>query len=435
VATRAASRSNPHDALAARFAAAMAHFAPFERSPHLAVAASGGADSTALAALACDWARTRDGRITALIVDHGLRAGSSTEARAAAAQLKTLGADTVVLAWSGSKPVTGVQAAARAARYRLLGDWCARHGVLHLLVAHHADDQAETAAMRAGRGSGPVGLAGMSAIVERAGHRILRPLLGETRATLRAFAASRGLSWIEDPSNTDPRFARTRLRAQMAATPVFDALTQAADLRRRLEARRLAVLARAAALHPFGFARLDPAAVTDGEVAPAALGALIAWAGGRDHLPSEEKLAGLWRDLRRAKPGRAATLGGCRVHRRADALIVAREAERVAASLPAEIGIPLHWDGRFVAMVNAAPRGELSVGALGRDGMRQIRETVARSLTQDVPQAVLAALPALRAGDEVVSVPALNWRHGPEWRFSAVLRPRRTLVSPTFAVA
>ncbi len=190
----------------------MAPFGPFETNPDLAVAVSGGRDSLSLAVLAKEWAADRGGRAIALIVDHGLRVEAADEARATARLLARQGLDSVVLCWDGPKPMTGLQEAAREARYRLLRQACRERGILHLLVAHHADDQDETIAMRAARASGPDGLAGMAALVEWAEVRLLRPLLAVRRARLTATLAARGIAWIDDPSNADPRFERARLR-------------------------------------------------------------------------------------------------------------------------------------------------------------------------------------------------------------------------------
>ena len=154
---------------AGAFARLMAPFEPFETSPVLAVAVSGGRDSLALALLAHDWAAGRDGRVIGLIVDHGLRAESAAEAAATAERAGAPRHRQRDPAWSGAKPRAGLQEAARTARYRLLRDECRRRGILHLLLAHHADDQAETVAMRAARQSGPDGLAGMAALVEQSG--------------------------------------------------------------------------------------------------------------------------------------------------------------------------------------------------------------------------------------------------------------------------
>ncbi|MGD9883082.1 MAG: tRNA lysidine(34) synthetase TilS [Reyranella sp.] len=202
------------------FACLMAPFAPFESFPELAVAVSGGRDSLTLVLLAQDWAHARGGRVVALIVDHGLRPESAAEAATTLQRLAGQGIEGIVLEWSGAKPSTGLQQAARSARYRLLRTECRRRGILHLLVAHHADDQTETVAMRAARESGADGLAGMAALVEFPELRLLRPLLPVSRARLTATLVARGMQWIDDPSNTDPRFERARLRI-MCASPVI----------------------------------------------------------------------------------------------------------------------------------------------------------------------------------------------------------------------
>jgi len=172
------------------FTTLMAALGPFERNARVAVALSGGPDSMALCVLADAWARRRGGRVVALTVDHGLRSDSATEAAVVGGWMGTLGIAHQVLAWEGTKPRSGVQAKARAARYELLTGWCRRAGILHLVLAHEMEDQAETILMRLTRGSGRHGLAGMSAVSETSGVRILRPLLGVGRerltATLRA---------------------------------------------------------------------------------------------------------------------------------------------------------------------------------------------------------------------------------------------------------
>ncbi len=195
------------------FACLMAPFGPFEAVPIIAVAVSGGRDSLALALLAQDWAAARGGRVIGLIVDHGLRAEAAAEAAATLRVLSQHGIGGVILRWAGAKPSSGVQEAARVARYRLLRDECRRREILHLLLGHHADDQAETVAMRTVRRSGPDGLAGMAAVVEQPEVRVLRPLLGIPRSRLTATLLGRGVAWLDDPSNIDPRFERARLRA------------------------------------------------------------------------------------------------------------------------------------------------------------------------------------------------------------------------------
>lgn len=178
-------------------------------------------------------------RLAALTVDHGLRSEAAAEAEAVARAAARLGVAHATLRWEGPRPAAGVQAAARAARYQLVAEWCAAHDVGWLATAHHADDQAETWLMRSARGAGPRGLAGIRPRRRLgAGLTLLRPLLDWRRAELATIAATAGLPVADDPSNADPRFARARARALLAATPWLDArhLAAAAAHQRDAEA-------------------------------------------------------------------------------------------------------------------------------------------------------------------------------------------------------
>ncbi len=167
--------------------------------------------------MAAEWARRRGRtRIEAATVDHGLRPESAEEAKAVAALCARLGINHRTLHWRGAKPATRIQERAREARYRLLIDHAKAIGAEALLTAHHADDQAETVLFRLLRGSGVAGLRGMDKMTARDGVMIARPLIGLKKRDLVAFAHARGAPFVDDPSNADPRFARTRLRALLA---------------------------------------------------------------------------------------------------------------------------------------------------------------------------------------------------------------------------
>jgi tRNA(Ile)-lysidine synthase len=188
--------------------------------PRLAVAVSGGPDSVALLHLAV---AAFPGNVTALTVDHGLRAAAADEAATLARLCAAADIPHVTLRWDDQKPASNLQAAARAARYRLMAGWCAGHGVPLLATAHHADDQAETLLMRLARGSGSGGLAGIRAC-RPLGHGVtlVRPLLGVRRAELAGIAAATGWPLVDDPTNRDRRHDRTAARALLAATPWLD---------------------------------------------------------------------------------------------------------------------------------------------------------------------------------------------------------------------
>jgi tRNA(Ile)-lysidine synthase len=204
--------------LAALIAAALGR--PLPDDVRLAVAVSGGPDSLALLALA---AVAFPGRVTALTVDHRLRAASAAEAAAVAGQCAARAIPHVTLVRRGPAFTANVQAQARAARYDLLAGWCAANAVPVLLTAHHADDQAETLLMRLNRASGGSGLAGIRPARSLApGVMLVRPLLGCRKAALASIAAADGWQVADDPANRDPRHDRTAMRALLAATPALD---------------------------------------------------------------------------------------------------------------------------------------------------------------------------------------------------------------------
>ncbi|MDR0319729.1 MAG: tRNA lysidine(34) synthetase TilS [Rickettsiales bacterium] len=177
-------------------------------SGKIAVALSGGADSMAL----LYWCRAFDLDITALTVDHGLRPESGAEAEFAKRAAESLGIPHHILKWDGEKPSSGVEEAARAARYGLMLDFCRKNSIGILMTAHHADDNIETFLMNLGRGSGLFGLAGIRQVSEMEGITVIRPLLEVRRAEILGWCAANGVEFADDPMNGDERFLRVRVR-------------------------------------------------------------------------------------------------------------------------------------------------------------------------------------------------------------------------------
>src|SRR5580704_4808285 len=167
--------------------------------------------------MVAEWAARRGTtRIGAATVDHGLRPESAAEAQSVADLCERLGVPHAILLWTGAKPSTRLQERAREARYRLLSEHARAIVAGTIVTGHHADDQAETVLFRLMRGSGVAGLRGMDVMSARDGMTITRPLMGLKKRDLIAFANTRRTPFIDDPSNVDPRFARTRLRALLA---------------------------------------------------------------------------------------------------------------------------------------------------------------------------------------------------------------------------
>ena len=178
----------------------------------VAVGVSGGADSLALVLQAAEELAVFGRKVVALTVDHGLRPTSRLEAEYVAGLMQKYGIEHHILTWTGKKPTTGIEEAARQARYALIAEWCSQNNVHVLLTAHHAKDQAETFLMRLQRGSGLEGLCGIREYSVRDGLVILRPLLAINPENLRDYLRQRAIVWVEDESNRDTTFLRGKIR-------------------------------------------------------------------------------------------------------------------------------------------------------------------------------------------------------------------------------
>ena len=384
---------------------------------HLALAVSGGSDSIALMRLAARWGGAE--KISVQTVDHGLRAASAGEARQVGEWALALGLDHHVLTWAGEKPVTGIQAKARAARYGLLEAWCREHGA-DLLTAHTIEDQAETVLMRMARSTSLDGLAGIApergfgsagfqsasfdgaeaSGLEARAPRIIRPLLNTTRERLRAYLNSLGQPWIDDPSNDDTRFERVRIRKAMADLNVgAAALAHVAD-----EARAATAALWGAADHwvrahvqhfaeGYGAAPLDGLAGLDGAIRARALGLLVARYGARGvPEPHERQLLAEWLQ---SGDGARRTLGGAEIAQRRKSVLFGREPGRISAVpliIPAN-GKAL-WDRRFAI---SAPAGSNIVPSAS---LRQSRRP-------ELPAFVQAALPVAQKDGRMLD--ATEW--------------------------
>ncbi len=426
-------RLTAHSLDEAWFDRAMADLGPFEDRPYIALAVSGGGDSRALALLAAAWARTRGGRAVALTVDHGLRADAAAEADRVGDWMRDGGLAHHILRPATSPPGRGLQAWAREVRLELLAEWCRQHGVLHLLLAHQRDDQAETHLMRRARGVGP-GEAAMPALRVAGGVRWLRPLLAAGRAELRDLLRARGLEWIEDPSNTDRRFERIRQRLTLDDGARATALVRtdaAAEARREAE-RELAVAAARLVMPAdagYCLVEADGLAALPSALRRLLLARLALAVGGGPYAPGRAAVARLDAAMAPGAGPRGHTLGGCRFMTWRKRLLICRE-DRAATLVPPRPLTgdgPLRWD-RFEAVVGGIathPR-PLRLGALGN-----ARPTPA---TRALPAAVRPTLPALHDDRGPVLVPYLGFRRadGEGLSLRLAYRPPNPLVPHPF---
>ncbi|WP_165498275.1 tRNA lysidine(34) synthetase TilS [Siculibacillus lacustris] len=403
-------------------------FAPLRDRAGVALGVSGGADSSALLHL---WARARtvDPALPpamVLSVDHRLRAESATEAAIVAARAAALGLPHQTLAWTGPKPAGDLQASARRARRALMRDALEARGWDTLVLAHHADDQAETFLARLARGSGVVGLAAMAPLHRAEGMWIARPFLALPKRRLTATLTAAGIDWIEDPSNADRRFDRARWRAAMPDLAALGLTRERLVATARAMARAAVALdglgealtATAEVVHPAGWTTLDAAtwAAAPEEIRLRCLSRAIARVGGGDYGPRLDDVERLDAALIGARAGGSAlvrTLGGVRIELRRGLVWLAPEEGRVAAPIELRPGASAWWAGRRLRLAWEAP-GMVTVGLLGEAGRGRLDSAAwgrASAPSGVRPSAkVIAAATALSVDGRLVAVPGLGWR-------------------------
>ena len=360
----------------------------------------------ALLHLAKGWGATQGVAVLSATVDHGLRAEAAAEQAHVAASCAKLGLPHQILHWTGWDGQGNLQAAARDARFALLADWSRAEALDAVCLGHTQDDQAETVLLRLMRGSGVDGLAAMSARRQRAGVLWLRPLLDQRRETLRDYLRAEGIAWCEDPSNTDERFDRVRVRNVIDMLDLDTVrLAQTADAMRRaqeaLGQRAVDEVASGHVRFDWGDVLVDRArlAALDAETRLRLLAEAVRWVSGTAYRPRLSSLETTWARLAEGP----ATLQGCLLAPERADLRISREVSAVA-DLCTPIGEL--WDGRwqFAWPAGRAQSATVEVRSLGPEGLKQAGRPL-----DGPPFASLCATPAIWQDDRVLAVPRLKW--------------------------
>jgi tRNA(Ile)-lysidine synthase len=397
-----------HVAVTASAEAETSFFSSIDFSNGAIAAVSGGSDSTALLVLLKDYLErfAPTARLVAVTVDHALRPASASEAAAVKALCGRLGIVHRTMVWTGEKPGTGIPAAAREARYRLLAEAARAEGIGMVLTGHTADDQAETIMMRRERSSADDGrgLAGMAPATLYSGAVwIVRPLLGARRETLREMLRRRAVRWIDDPTNADLAYERPRVRVAISG----DGFTAAIELVAKAARRRIDLGERAAGLvdsfasQPVrGLVRLDlEFAGAEKHAAIYALRILLASVGGVPFLPDEARTAALFDRLSGGKL--RATLSRVTVDVRRGGIFLHREARGLPEPAPAAQS--LLWDGRRRITFGDAGDG-LLIAAVDPACAAKLAEAAGDAVPKSLARAALGAEPALWRGDEYLGL-------------------------------
>ena len=361
----------------------------------LLIGVSGGADSLALALLS-----HQVRQIETLTVDHGLRQGSADEAAEVAGWMADAGIPHTVLKWQGSKPASNIQAAARAARYRLFGQHALEKACRHVAVAHHREDQAETFLLRLARGSGLKGLGGMAPRAPLPGCdntiTLVRPLLAYSKASLVTTLEAKHQPWIEDPSNACDAFDRVKARKLLSNPPLeglnTERLARTADaLRRAGEALVFyeeQLFTEAVMIDEYGMVRLQVAALRAApeEVAMRLFARLLGWFNGGNFAPRFEKMQDMFMALEADMPAR--TLAGVCVKGDGDTGLM----------LYRELATTDQEDGRWFA---SDAGSESYVAPLGQSGVKQLADMCPAYVADKYDYSQKCALSAVWRGTQL----------------------------------
>ncbi len=372
---------------------------------HIGIAVSGGSDSTALMCGIFEVMADLKITVSAVTVNHGLRAEAVQEAGFVADLCTRLDVPHDVLSWDGWDGTGNLQDAARRARYGLISAWAQDRGINAVALGHTADDQAETVLMRLGRSAGVTGLSAMAPERTSDGVTWMRPLLTIRRDELRDTLTRQGQTWCDDPSNENLAFDRIKARKALEQLEnlgvTVQALTevathmQQADHALRVQTHQAA---HSLVTERFGALRFERSAFFDlpDEIARRLVNAALRWIAGAPYAPRRSAVAGFMEAMRTEAK---ATLSGCVTQPEDRFFWIYRELEAVAD----EISAPgAAWDGRWAVTHDAEPRAEAR--AMGDAGLKQLGDWRRASLPRDV----LMSTPALWLDGDVIGASGHN---------------------------
>ena len=378
-----------------------------ELADPIGIAVSGGGDSMGLLFAMHDWAKKAGREVRVATVDHRLRAESRDEADFVAQTCEDLNVshDTLTL---DQLPGGNLQAAARQARYDLLGSWAKGNSLACVLLGHTQDDQAETFLLRLARGSGVDGLAAMQDHKRKDGVLFIRPLLETSRASIRDYLTNRGQRWIDDPSNEDMAYDRVKARAVLSALePLGLGMEQLNKTAFRMSTARDALetiandVAKDAVQKQGGDLVIDLASVRQApyETQLRIVSAGLCCVSSNPYRPRLYALADL---LGNQSLGKAQTLHGALVSGDRTTMRITREFNAVKDAACSSTDI---WDNRWA--INGPHAPILTIRALG-ESLKDVPDWRATGL----PRTSLMASPAVFDGETLISAPVAGLQNG-----------------------
>ena len=388
----------------------------------IALAVSGGPDSTAMMQIAAFSKKIKNSNVTVIVVDHGLRKESKNEAEIVCQNAKLLGFKFKTLKWDGVKPKTRIQEIARKTRYKLITSWCKKKGIEKLFLAHHLDDQVETFFMRLGKGSGVDGLAVMSFVTEISTLKLVRPFLEIPKTRFIKILDTSNLEWISDPSNFNSDYKRSRIRKIL---PILSKeginSKQIGLVIKRMRLAKDALDTQTSFLLEKYLSNVDNVAYflnknllkvsAEKEILLRVLEKIFMNISGSIYPPRRNKLENILSWILENNNVAAKTLTGVVVRKRKSEYIFYREPEDCYKSINIR---PLTsryscWDDRFFLKANKS--NNLQIRALGDVGITILKEEriLKRQGFQNVPLSAWKTVPGVWSKKRLISVPSLRY--------------------------
>ena len=389
---------------------------------NIAIAVSGGADSLALAIVANKFKYKYNYKLIAFTVDHQMRKASAKEAKKVKYLMSTLEIDHHTLVWAEEKPKTKIQESARIARYDLLNEACNKYKCDYILLGHHADDQVETFIIRLEANSGLDGLSCMqekTKILTSYGQiNLVRPLLNLRKTILIKACESSRITWIEDPSNVDLKYCRTKTRKILLNSDIYDKFNESISLFRKLKLITDTIIYNnikdSIKFNETGICKvsLDNFKKLPNIFQKKLLSNLIKVIGGKKY-PRKSSMINRALEKIISLENKNTTIGGAYIIINKDSIFMSRQLDN-SIKVKNLISYKSLWDRRFIVCNNTNNKN-ISIGPLGeKDYLLMIK--LNKIQKPSINFNAIKTIPTIRLLEEIISIPHLLYWKSSFWK-------------------
>lgn len=383
----------------------------------IAVATSGGKDSTALTFLLNNWCKIHKISLTAITIDHNLRKESSQEAKTTAKLLAQHKISHHILKWEGIKPKANIQNKARKARYELLTNFCKENKIEDLFVAHHKEDLAETFLINLERGSGLDGLSAIKMISTKNNIKIIRPLLNISQTQLIEYLKQKNIKWINDPSNSNEKYKRVKIRNIIGSDNLLiDRINIAANhlrmVKNFVDKKILETQKNIVKIYDFGVTSIDIEQLfkLDEFESMTIITQILQKTGGNIYKPRYKNLSLLIIDLQN-KEFKSKTFMNCQIQLHKNHLLISKE-PKIIQKIESKGNKEIIFDSRFhITLPDILILEKITIEALGKKNWQMLDKSniILNEELKIMPKDIFYSFPVFKHLEKVIFIPYLNY--------------------------